>query len=112
MRLSRKLLLLLLIFSVAPLSCDRDKNKSASADKPKPLIGVSLLTLTNPFFKEIADTLRAQGEKRGYEVLVTPGKFDPAKQRDQVKDFLIRKATAIVLSPCDSKSIGTAIIEA
>src|SRR4051794_23047247 len=112
MHLSRKPLLYAVIFALSFVGCDRDKSKTASADKPKPLIGVSLLTLTNPFFKEIADTLRAEGEKRGYEVLVTSGEFDPAKQRDQVKDFLVRKATAIVLSPCDSKSIGTAIIEA
>ncbi|HEV8293055.1 MAG TPA: substrate-binding domain-containing protein [Tepidisphaeraceae bacterium] len=112
MRPSRRFLLLALISSLTLASCDRDKNKSASSDKPKPLIAVSLLTLTNPFFKEIGDTMRAEGEKRGYEVLITSGEFDPAKQKDQVKDFLVRKATAIVLCPCDSKSIGTAIIEA
>src|SRR5436190_5341489 len=112
MRQSRNRLLPLLIFSMILASCDRDKSKTAGSDKPKPLIAVSLLTLTNPFFKEIADTIRAEGEKRGYETLVTSGEFDPAKQRDQVKDFLVRKASAIVLTPCDSKSIGTAIIEA
>ncbi len=93
-------------------SCDRDKNKPATTDKPKPLIGVSLLTLTNPFFKEMGDTMREEGQKRGYEVVITSGEFDPAKQRDQLKDFLVRKASAIVLTPCDSKSVGTAIIEA
>jgi len=111
MRAFRNWLLLPLIF-LTLLSCDRDKNKAASTDKPKPLIGVSLLTLTNPFFKEMGDTMRAEGEKRGYEVVITSGEFDPAKQKDQVKDFLVRKASAIVLTPCDSKSIGTAIIEA
>jgi ribose transport system substrate-binding protein len=105
-------LLLALIFSLSLASCDRDKNRSANSDKSKPLIGVSLLTLTNPFFKEMGDTMRAEGEKRGYEVVITSGEFDPAKQKDQVKDFLVRKASAIILTPCDSKSIGTAIIEA
>ena len=84
----------------------------ADSSKPKPLIGVSLLTLTNPFFKEIGDTLQAEGAKHGYEVVVTSGDQDPAKQKDQVKDFLVRKASAIILTPCDSKSIGTAIVEA
>jgi ribose transport system substrate-binding protein len=112
MRPSRNWLLLPLIFSLALASCDRDKNKTASTDKPKPLIGVSLLTLTNPFFKEMGDTMRAEGEKRGYEVVITSGEFDPANQKDQVKDFLVRKASAIILTPCDSKSVGTAIIEA
>jgi ribose transport system substrate-binding protein len=112
MRPSRNWLLLSLVASLALVSCDRDKNKTATTDKPKPIIGVSLLTLTNPFFKEMGDTMREEGQKRGYEVIITSGEFDPAKQRDQVKDFLVRKVSAIVLCPCDSKSIGTAIIEA
>src|SRR5207237_7970300 len=111
-RPSRNWLLLPLILPLILTSCDRDKNKTATTEKPKPLIGVSLLTLTNPFFKEMGDTMREEGQKRGYEVVITSGEFDPAKQRDQVKDFLVRKASAIILTPCDSKSVGTAIIEA
>ncbi|MGB2820820.1 MAG: substrate-binding domain-containing protein, partial [Phycisphaerae bacterium] len=48
----------------------------------------------------------------GYDVIVTSGEFDVAKQQDQVKDFIVKKVTAIVLTPCDSKSIGPAIKEA
>ena len=44
--------------------------------------------------------------------LVTSGEFDVARQRNQVKDFIVRKVSAIVLCPCDSKAIGTAIQEA
>ncbi len=114
--------LALLLLSTAGIGCDRNnKSKTATtspaaagggAGKSKPLIGVSLLTLNNPFFKEIADQLQSEGAKRGYEVVVTSGDLDPAKQMDQVKNFLVRKASAIVLTPCDSKSIGTAIAEA
>ena len=45
-------------------------------------------------------------------VLLTAGEFDPARQHHQVSDFITRRVDAIVLSPCDSKSIGTAIAEA
>jgi ribose transport system substrate-binding protein len=113
-------IMLILATCVGALSCDnKDHDKTKTADttqpgaaKPKPLICVSLLTLTNPFFKEMADTMQAEGQKRGYQVDVTSGEFDPAKQKDQVKDFLVRKAAAIILTPCDSKSIGTAIEDA
>ena len=106
---------------VAPPGCDKKEADKTAASAPagkdasvkaKPIIGVSLLTLTNPFFKEIGDTLQAEGAKHGYEVIVTSGDQDPSKQKNQVKDFLVRKASAIVLTPCDSKSIGTAIAEA
>jgi ribose transport system substrate-binding protein len=81
-------------------------------NRPKKLIGVSVLTLTNPFFKEIGDTLTAEAAKHGYEVLVVSGDFDVAKQDNQVKDFIIKGACAIVLCPCDSKAIGPVIQEA
>ena len=78
----------------------------------KGTIGLSVLTLTNPFFKEIADAMTAEAKKHGYEVAVVSGEFDVAKQQDQVKDFIVKKVVAIVLTPCDSKSIGPAILEA
>jgi len=78
----------------------------------KGTIGVSVLTLTNPFFKVIGDTVTAEAGKHGYDVIVTSGEFDVARQQNQVKDFIVKKVAAIVLCPCDSRSIGPAIAEA
>jgi ribose transport system substrate-binding protein len=105
--------IIFLVCLAALMGCERDDKKAQQSDgKAKPLIGVSVLTLTNPFFKDMADTMRAEGEKLGYEVVVVSGEFDPARQKDQLNDFLVRKASAIVLTPCDSKAVGTAIMEA
>ncbi len=84
----------------------------STAKKLKGTIGLSVLTLTNPFFKEIADTLTAEAAQHGYDVLVVSGENDVARQQNQVKDFLVKRVAAIVLTPCDSKSIGPAIQEA
>ena len=84
----------------------------SAGGKSKGVIGVSLLTLTNPFFKTIGDVMTKEGKKQGYEVVVVAGENDPARQKDQVKDFIVKKVSAIVLSPCDSRSIGTAIQDA
>ena len=78
----------------------------------KGTIGVSLLTLTNPFFKTIGDSITRVAAKEGYSVVVVSGDFDVAKQQNQIKDFIVKRVAAIVLSPCDSKSIGPAIQEA
>ncbi|HEU4753728.1 MAG TPA: substrate-binding domain-containing protein [Armatimonadota bacterium] len=85
---------------------------SAPAPGSKGTIGLSVLTLTNPFFKVIADSMTEEARKHGYEVAVVSGEFDVAKQQNQVKDFIVRKVAAIVLTPCDSKAIGPAIQEA
>ena len=89
-----------------------EKVKEKATVKVKGIIGVSVLTLTNPFFKVIGDTIKEQAEKAGYSVEVVSGEFDVAKQQSQVKDFLVKKVVAIVLCPCDSRSIGAVIQEA
>jgi ribose transport system substrate-binding protein len=73
------------------------------------LIGFSTLTLTNPFFKIIADTMTEEAKKHGYEVIVVSGDQDVNRQTDQVQDFIVRGVSAIVLNPCDSRAIGAAI---
>ena len=75
-------------------------------------IGVSLLALDNPFFQVIGDNITSEGKKHGYTTIVVSGDKDVAKQSNQIKDFIVKKVSAIVLSPCDSKSIIPVIQEA
>jgi ribose transport system substrate-binding protein len=88
------------------------KSPAATTATTKGTIGVSLLTLDNPFFKVIGDNITAEGKKRGYDTIVVSGDKDVAKQSNQIKDFIVKKVSAIVLSPCDSKSIIPVIQEA
>ena len=97
---------------LAGCRADDSENPSGTGAPSRGTIGLSVMTLTNPFFKVIADTLTDEARKYGYEVVVTSGEFDVARQRNQVKDFIVRKVSAIVLCPTDSKAIGTAIQEA
>jgi len=78
----------------------------------KGTIALSVLTLTNPFFKQIGDSMAEEARQHGYDVLVVSGEFDVARQQNQVKDFIVKKVAAIVLTPCDSMAIGPAIKEA
>ncbi|HBZ00673.1 MAG TPA: sugar ABC transporter substrate-binding protein [candidate division Zixibacteria bacterium] len=75
-------------------------------------IGVTLLTRTHPFYQDLEAGLQEAAKENGYTLLVTAGEFDVAKQKDQIQDFIVRKVDAIIVSPCDSKSIGTAIAAA
>jgi len=85
---------------------------AASTAAGKKKIGFSTLTLTNPFFRIIADAMTAEAAKLGYEVVVVDGEQDVNKQTAQVEDFITQGVSAIVLNPCDSKGIGTAIRKA
>ena len=96
--------------------CD-SKNSPGTPDThtkaaAKGTIGVSLLALDNPFFKVIGDNIASEGKKHGYDAIIVSGDKDPAKQSNQIKDFIVKKVSAIVLSPCDSKAVVTVIQEA
>jgi ribose transport system substrate-binding protein len=102
-------LLLACITLIAACGKTSDKPATSSA---KGTIGVSLLTLQNPFFKVIGDNITAEAVKHGYDTLVVSADNDVARQSNQVKDFIVKKAAAIVLSPADSKAIVPVIQEA
>ncbi|HEY2413713.1 MAG TPA: substrate-binding domain-containing protein [Pirellulaceae bacterium] len=85
---------------------------SCSSGTANKTVGVSVLTLGNPFFRVIGDHLTAELEKAGYKAVVVAGEFDVAKQQQQVRDFIVNKYAAIVLCPCNSKGIGPVIQEA
>jgi|UniRef100_UPI003783CCBF ribose transport system substrate-binding protein len=102
-------LLLACITLIAACSKTSDQPAASSA---KGTIGVSLLTLQNPFFKVIGDNITAEAAKHGYDTLVVSADNDVARQSNQVKDFIVKKAAAIVLSPADSKAIVPVIQEA
>jgi ribose transport system substrate-binding protein len=78
----------------------------------KPKIGVSLLTLENPFFKVIGEHITSKGAKFGYDTIVLSADRDAPKQANQIKDFIVREVDAIVISPCESRAILPAIQEA
>ena len=84
----------------------------AAGAESKGTIAISVLTSSNPYFNVITENLRAEAQKHGYDVLAMSGDKDVAKQQNQVKDFIVKQVSAIVLCPCDSKSIGPAIQEA
>lgn len=108
-----RFLLCLLLASFFVNGCgDSPPSSAGGGGKSRGLIGVSLLTLENPFFKVIGDTITVEAAKHGYETLVVSGDKDVAKQSNQIKDFIVKGAAAIVLSPCDSKSILPVIAEA
>jgi ribose transport system substrate-binding protein len=75
----------------------------------RPLVGVTLLTQTHDFFKDLEQGLREEAAARGLDLTVTSCEMDPAKQAAQIEDFVAQQVAAIVAAPCDSDSIRTSI---
>ena len=95
--------------------CSNNASDSPDGDaptKPRRVVGLSVLTMQNPFFKTIADAMRDEAAQHGWEVIVVSGDEDAALQFNQVQDFIVKEVDAIVLCPCEAKAVGAAIQEA
>lgn len=104
---SAAIILALIILSLL-LGCWKQDSQSQPTSA-KFTIGVSLLTRTHPFYQDLEAGLKEAATAAGYELLINAGEFDVARQKDQIQEFIVRKVNAIIVSPCDSKSIGTSI---
>ncbi len=119
---SRSCLLTLVTIAAVSLACNHQNQSTNSSvslstaenatTATKGTIGVSLMTLTNPFFKVIGDTITAEALPYGYDTVVLGANEDAVKQTAQVKDFIVKRVSAIVLAPYDSHGIGPVIAEA
>lgn len=81
----------------------------AVSEPPVATLGVSVLTLTHPFFLNLIEGLEYEAGRRGLAVELVSCEFDVARQQNQIADFIVRGVDALLLSPCDSKSVGTSI---
>ena len=95
-------IMLVLLFCVCEIG-------SAAGQKS---IGVSLLTRVHQFYHGLESGLQSEADRRGYKLIITSGEYDQLKQAAQVDDFIANKVDAIILAPCDSKAIGSAIVKA
>lgn len=111
LRVSGLVLIAVLFFSTG-CGTSPEAKKNQTSKTSKGVIGVSLLTLENPFFRVIGDNITKAAKEHGYETIVLSADRDVAKQSNQIKDFLVRKVSALVLSPCESRGVVPSIQEA
>jgi ribose transport system substrate-binding protein len=75
-------------------------------------IGVTLLTKEHVFYRDLESGLRDTAREKGFDLLITSGDWDLAKQQGQIENFIVQKVAAIIVCPVNSKGIGPAIEKA
>jgi len=100
MALIKKILFIYLLIFL--LSCNQQTEFQGK-------IGMTCMDLTNPFFKLIGNIMSEEARKYGYEVVALSGDQDPAKQNNQISDFVAQEYDAIFINPVDSKSAGEGV---
>jgi ribose transport system substrate-binding protein len=92
--------------ALASAACQKGGGGAAGGGKR---IGVTLLTREHEFYRDLEAGLKDAAEKAGYQLIVTSGDFDLAKQQSQIENFVVQKVDAIVVCPVESKGIAPAI---
>jgi ribose transport system substrate-binding protein len=77
--------------------------------RERPLVGVTLLTQTHAFFKDLEEALRAEASVANIDLVVVSCEMDPARQVAQFEDFITQRVSAILAAPCDSSAVVPSI---
>lgn len=94
---------------------DSGKSSDAKVTKkaPKDLkVGVSLSTLSNPFFVSVKKGVTELADKKGTNVQVADAQNDTAKQNNDVEDLIQKKVDVLIINPVDSSAISSAVKDA
>lgn len=106
--------LILILASCGACSKKESSSVSDSTEKTaaQKTVGVTLLTMQHQFYQELRSGIENSASKNNLRVLIVSAEFDPARQANQIDDFITQKVDAIIVCPCDSRSVGASIVTA
>lgn len=82
---------------------------NSGTSKTKGTIGITVMSSENPFFNVLSQAAKEEAAKFGYASEILSGDNDPEKQDRQIKDFIAKKVSAIIIAPCNAQAIGASI---
>lgn len=100
----------LLVLTATLSGCRRDE---LGADGKKlPVIGVSLMNLSNEFIVMLNQSMEQKAEELGVRLIVSDAQRSPEKQIQQIENFIAQKVDAIILNPCELEASSPAVDKA
>jgi ribose transport system substrate-binding protein len=103
--------IILLVVLVLALACVSTASFGA---KKQITIGVTFMTMNNPFFVAMEKNIRAELKKvdPSAKLIVADSQFNLAKQISDVEDMIQQKIDILFLNAVDSKAIAPAVVAA
>ncbi|PSR22712.1 MAG: sugar ABC transporter substrate-binding protein [Sulfobacillus acidophilus] len=83
---------------------------SSSSTSSKKVIGVTLMTLTNPYFSTMGAALQKYGAQAGYKVVVDGANMSESQMLQQVDSFIEQHVAAVVMAPPDASAAPSAVV--
>lgn len=89
------------------------RREELGADGKKlPVIGVSLMNLSNEFIVMLNKSMEEKAGELGVRLIVSDAQRSPEKQIQQIENFIARKVDAIILNPCELEASSPAVDKA
>lgn len=77
--------------------------------KEKLVVGLSMNTLNNPFFVDVAEGAKKAAAENGVELIITDAQNQPSKQQTDIENLLQKKLSVIIIDPSDSDAIAAGV---
>lgn len=85
------------------------ENEAETTESGNGSIGLSVSTLSNPFFVTLAEGAEAKAEEVGAELIVVDAGDDAAKQTSDIEDLISKKISVLIVNPVDSDAVAPAV---
>jgi inositol transport system substrate-binding protein len=102
--------LLLLASALALGSCS--STQPSRGGKSEPVIGVSLLNLSNEFIVMLNHSMDEKARELGVRLIVNDAQRSAERQVQQVESFIAQNVDAIILNPCEVEASSPAVDKA
>ncbi len=94
----------MLLLLVAMLSaCGSETAGTPARAAPAPRIAIVVSTLNNPWFVVLANTARAEAQRRGYAATIFDSQNDPAKEAAHFENIVASGYRAVLFDATDAK---------
>jgi ribose transport system substrate-binding protein len=80
--------------------------------KEQRLFGVSFQTMNNPFFVDLNEGIKQVVEARGDRLVTLDAQWNSLKQRNDISDLVLQKASGIFINPVNWEGIKGSLLQA
>ena len=94
------------------LACCSGTRPADSGAAAGPVIGVSLLNLSNEFIVMLNRSMDQRARQLGVRLIVNDAERGAEKQVQQVESFIAQRVSAIILNPCEVEASSPAVEKA
>ncbi|MBQ5699298.1 MAG: substrate-binding domain-containing protein, partial [Lachnospiraceae bacterium] len=106
-------LLMCVVLTLSLTACriviDGEENIVKKPTAASGTIGLSVSTLNNPFFVDLAEGSEKAAAKAGVQISVVDAGDDVTKQVSDIEDLVSKGISVLIVNPCDSDAVTGAV---